>query len=538
MNGTITFSYLLAGAATIFASYFIIARYKKKLTSLMSSGIGENITDEKTNTIAKSIQLRLIKDQNEGKGNAKSVEKRKWQTFTIYIVAYLAYVITYSVLDLVNTQTSLSFYRIVFVGLLISPPICLLYVHIFISDPNKEIKLLLKLFGISIIIITVWQFITSYKSPTFYEGIMLFGIYNALPILLIFLFRLKKIKSVSLTISIFSFLTLLITSLIINFFSRNDNALRSATDILFDTGLKGDSFKLSFFGLLIVVGLLIAWQALRIFKYFYNQHQITQLQLFADAYLLIFGIYHASISASEGNSAYIVYIVAFVAYKIVSIFLFRKNKENEDKITKLLYLRVFDLGEKSESLFKAIETEWRFAGPTQLITGPDLAHTTVEPHEIISYLAGNLKQSFSTSNEQVENNLKNIYMKPLFDNSYQTNEMFCDNIHWKTILNGLVKKTDVVLMDLRSFDKKYEGCIFEIRQLCYLFDLHKCVFVVDKNTNQTFLEETFKGCFAALPIDSPNAMGREVSVNLFELDTLENEKAKGLFQTLIGLVYN
>jgi hypothetical protein len=59
--------------------------------------------------------------------------------------------------------------------------------------------------------------------------------------------------------------------------------------------------------------------------------------------------------------------------------------------------------------------------------------------------------------------------------------------------------------------------------------------VVDKNTNQTFLEETFKACFAALPNDSPNAIGGEVSVNLFELDTLDNQKAKGLFQVLVGL---
>jgi hypothetical protein len=286
---------------------------------------------------------------------------------------------------------------------------------------------------------------------------------------------------------------------------------------------------------LLLVGTLFAWQALRIFRYYYNRQKITQLQLFADAYLLIFGLYHASISASVGNSAYLIYLVAFLAYKLVSIFLFRMNNENQKKSTKLLYLRVFDLGEKTENLFKAIETEWRFAGPTQLITGPDLAHTTVEPHEIISYLAGNLKESFSTNNAQVEKNLENIYLKPLFDGSFQTNEMFCDAVHWKNVLTGLVKKTDVVLMDLRSFDKKYAGCIFEIKQLCYLFDLKKCVFVVDKSTNYAYLEETFKVCFAELPTDSPNALGGEVIVNLFGLDTLDNEKAKGLFRNLTSL---
>jgi hypothetical protein len=535
LNGIIFFAYLLAGILTVVISYLIIAWYKKDLLHLMNNGKSDNQNDNLLKTIYRQIELRNIKSQNKISPKAQLVKSIKWQTFTVYLMAYLAYILIYSILDLQNTKIEHSVYRIAFLILIISPPLCLLYIHIFIADQNIELKLLFTICGISIILITIWAFLFSDETPNIFDGIRLFATYNAIPLILIFLFRLRKIKGVSLTLSIFSFITILISSLIISFFSFNDNALRIITNLLYNAGFKGTSMKLVFFLLLILIGSLVAWQTLRIFKKFNNKHQITPLQLFADAYLLIFGLFHASLSASEGNSAYIVYFCSFLAYKFVAILLFRLLSKKEETNSKLLYLRVFDLGEKTENLFKAIETEWRYAGPIQLITGPDLAHSTVEPHEIITYLAGNLKESFSTNKSKVEQNLSNIYLKPLLDNSYQTNEMFCDNGHWKDVLVGLLKNTDIVLMDLRSFDKKYAGCSYEIKQLCYLLDLSKCLFIVDNNTNRPFLENIFIDCFAELPYDSPNAKKEVTTVNCFELNTLNDESSFEIFQLLVEL---
>lgn len=94
--------------------------------------------------------------------------------------------------------------------------------------------------------------------------------YNAPPLIIIFLFRLKKIKGVSLTISTFSFITLFVTSLTIGFFAENEAGLRVASNILHNLGLRGMPAKITFLLIFILIGALVAWQALRILKYYYN----------------------------------------------------------------------------------------------------------------------------------------------------------------------------------------------------------------------------------------------------------------------------
>jgi hypothetical protein len=52
------------------------------------------------------------------------------------------------------------------------------------------------------------------------------------------------------------------------------------------------------------------------------------------------------------------------------------------------------LGKVSQRLFDALDKHWRHVGSIQMIAGPDLATTTVEPHEFLDFLRGRLARRF------------------------------------------------------------------------------------------------------------------------------------------------
>src|SRR6185503_4308267 len=88
-------------------------------------------------------------------------------------------------------------------------------------------------------------------------------------------------------------------------------------------------------------------------------------------------------------------LVAFAAYKLVStvaLTLLRGRRRGPN--VRLLLLRVFALGKRSERLFEVLGSYWRHVGSIQLIAGPDLATKTIEPHEFLDLLTGKLARRF------------------------------------------------------------------------------------------------------------------------------------------------
>ena len=74
-------------------------------------------------------------------------------------------------------------------------------------------------------------------------------------------------------------------------------------------------------------------------------------------------------------------------------------------------------------------------------------------------------------------------------------------------------------MDLRSFSRQRQGCIYEIKALFRLMPLSRVLFVVDKSTDLPFLQQVMKEACQELPSDSPNYSPKETSlvVRLYRL---------------------
>jgi hypothetical protein len=72
--------------------------------------------------------------------------------------------------------------------------------------------------------------------------------------------------------------------------------------------------------------------------------------------------------------------------------------------------------------------------------------------------------------------------------SVGTMKFFCFDWTWKWVLATLVDKADCVLMDLRAYTSKREGCTHELSVLATKPHLDRLVILFDKNTEKEAVE--------------------------------------------------
>jgi hypothetical protein len=144
-------------------------------------------------------------------------------------------------------------------------------------------------------------------------------------------------------------------------------------------------------------------------------------------------------------------------------------------------LRVFSLGRRSERLFDALATHWRHVGNIRLIAGPDLATTTVEPHEFLGFLSGRLARRFIDGPETLDLRLSETDLEPDPDGRFRVSDYFCYDDTWLTVLSRLADESDAVLMDLRGFTPQNRGVTHEINVLVDDVQLGQVVFVTDRH---------------------------------------------------------
>src|SRR4029077_1819779 len=116
-------------------------------------------------------------------------------------------------------------------------------------------------------------------------------------------------------------------------------------------------------------------------------------------------------------------------------------------------------------LLEDLGQRWRYLGPIRLISGPDLAHATIEPDEFYDFLSGRLSRAFIKDKADLESRLCLDTNIADLDGLFRIQDIFCHDDTWKMTVSRLAGDADAVFMDLRGFTPSNRGCIFEIQQL-------------------------------------------------------------------------
>ncbi|HYP69119.1 MAG TPA: hypothetical protein VEP67_12830 [Thiobacillaceae bacterium] len=273
----------------------------------------------------------------------------------------------------------------------------------------------------------------------------------------------------------------------------------------------------------------LGWLLARWIARAYRRGRLSEQSLLLDALWLLFASGYSMWLVKGGVVWMLAGPLAFVAFKLTWMLAATYSKRAPSQSVGLTFLRVFALGRRSEALLENVAKHWRHVGSIQLITGPDLAASTVQPHQFLDFLAGKLARHFVGNEASLAQSLAERDRGADPDGRFRINNFFCHADSWKAVLPHLVRDGDSVLMDLRSFDAKHAGCTHEIRHLVAEVPFRRCVLAVDASTSQAFLDQTLASA-ASLQPGSPN-FGRSLEeIPRFTFGTAPDETRRLLWR--------
>lgn len=328
---------------------------------------------------------------------------------------------------------------------------------------------------------------------------------NAIPSVLLLFFLNRRIRAVGPLVLLFMIFGAAGATLLTSVTGSNPKLLRAISDFAHSLGLGATgtiwSLHLLGFSLFAIAG----WIVVDSLRRMYEQKIISDQSVLIDAIWLLFGIVNSVGLAFEGPRWFLSGLAAFMIFKIISALGFRLSRWGRPGAGKrLLLLRVFALGRRSESFYNSLGKSWRSVGSIQMIAGPDLVTTAIEPHEFLDFIAGKLTRRFIDSGQTLDLRISQMDLETDGDGRFRVTEFFCHDDTWKMTLSRLADESDAVLMDLRGFSQKHTGCIFEIHELFNLVALERIVFVIDDRTDQDFMRQTMTQAWRQTKNRSPN----------------------------------
>jgi hypothetical protein len=156
--------------------------------------------------------------------------------------------------------------------------------------------------------------------------------------------------------------------------------------------------------------------------------------------------------------------------------------------TPLLVLRLFRRPGPVGWLFDQVVQRWRFVGPVLLITASDLAARTLDADELVQFLEGRIGERFIASAEQLP---PPAGTSANHDSRFPVQEFCCYDSSWQAVLEQLLQRSQVVLMDLRGFGPAHGGCLHELGRLGASTHLQRVVLLADASTHRASAAEAF-----------------------------------------------
>lgn len=404
-----------------------------------------------------------------------------------------------------------------------------------VAVPTRRAKLATT--SVYFIVLTALSAIVMATSPTFGWGdaILIWSFINLPVTVLLLAFLNRRIRAVGPLVFTFLFLVLMGHLALIAAVGE-EGRLRAVSDLGAPFGLGADGILLGLIVLDLVAFGLTGWLALWWIRDRYERKRISDQSIILDAIWLMVGVVHSTSLVAFASTAWALSgLFALAIYKVVTwagFTLVGRRAGPASKSPKLLLLRVFSLGKRSELLYDALGMHWRHAGSIWLIAGPDLATTTVEPHEFLDFLSRKLARRFIDGPQTLRLRLSEADIDPDRDGRYRVNDFFCHDDTWRMVLSHLVEDSDAVLMDLRGFSPQNDGCVFEIDELINTVLLGRVVFIIDETTDEPFLRHTAQRAWDRMRLTSPNRLSVSGQLRLFRFTGSRSSELQQLLRTL------
>lgn len=235
----------------------------------------------------------------------------------------------------------------------------------------------------------------------------------------------------------------------------------------------------------------VRWLARRLAILYRHKKFSDPIYLFSGIWLLSLVFQAMVLSHSLGFKAY--GLVGAWLLIPVAVILIKGFLGPQHQPPMLLLLRVFRGDDSAEALFDSVVERWRYSGNTVMIAGKDLALRNIEPDELFSFLSGRLQDRFISDKFRLNQALPELDEEVDPDGRFRVNEFFCFDSTWKMVLETLVGKAGLVLMDLREYTPERKGCSHELQVLASKPHLHKVIILMDRHSDKKTAEQLLAG---------------------------------------------
>lgn len=524
--GPLTFVLLVALALVLPISFVLIKRYRRAVSKSMGRSAGSPANRPAPLVSSQSPQQAAQPEQSSvahyGAGVAElysEVLHAPRRTAAVYFVAGACYAFIMTIAAFVSDDTfEIAPIRFISLFWIYLWPVVLTVNLVAAATRRAKFASVAVYFLILAIIIAISIPISSGAS----WGLLLaWTIYNLPATVLLLTFLNRRVRAVGPLVLIFLLLAVLGSQLALSILLISDVIIYALLDAV---GILGLGHITVFYGLALLGFVIVwplGWLLLRIVRSLYEQKKISDQSISIDAIWLLFGIaYSLMLASGEKISDWWIFsgLLAFIGFKIVAwagLRLLNSRTSETKNLSRLLLLRVFSLGKQSERMFSALATHWRHVGNIELIAGPDLATSTLEPHEFLDFVSGKLGRRFIDGPQALEQRISEMDIKPDQDGRFRVNDFFCHLDTWKMVLSSLVKETDAVMMDLRGFTSENRGCLHEIDELVNIVPLGRVVFIIQSPADEELLRNTVKESWKLMRPTSPNCLSTPDELRLF-----------------------
>jgi len=544
LTGILPFVFFVGAAITYPLSLFLLKRYKAAVLKTMAAIGGKApVADAGRDTMATAgsaegletiaIDAASAPDlPTSAQARYSRISRSPWSTARAYAAGGAAYSVTLGAVQLI-ADGSFSILRLVVLAYVYAWPIIIAVNLIVPSTRRLKIRTYGGYFAgllvLSIIAVSVST------NLSILDPFIVWALYSLPPSILVMAFLQRRVRAVGVMILAFTVIALIGANVALSVVDSSASLLSAAAGAGSAVGVNAVGVFVTIIMVGAVIFGIVAWFANKWITSRYLEKRLNDQSLLLDSMWLVFVMVQSIGLAFVGMAWYLAGIAAFVVYRLTVRSRLKAREASSAVRTEpsnLLFLRVFSLGRRSERIFDAISTQWQYAGNVRMIAGPDLAATTVEPHEFLEFLSGKLEQSFISSSEALDTKMRTLDTSPDFDGRYRINDFFCYEDTWRSVLSRLVTESDAVFVDVRNFSPGNAGLIFELNELVSVISLDRVVLLVDQSTDTGLLDRTLQDAWANMRADSPNHGADNARIRICTLTSDQPQDIAHVLQSL------
>lgn len=336
------------------------------------------------------------------------------------------------------------------------------------------------------------------------DGGVVWASTNLLPTVLVAVVGWRRVRAVGPLVLAFLVLGVAGATALVQALQMHEPLLHAVISVAFAAGFSGRATFWLLLGLGLTGAGLLAMPLLKALARRYEARAFSETQLSIDALWLVFAVAQGVSLAFNAPAWALAGLGAWLLARGVMALLWRLQPASPAPQQRLLLLRVFALGDRSQRFFERLRRHWLPLAPVWMIAGPDLVTSTVEPHEFMAFVGGGLSREFVADAEDLDRRVAAFDPRPAPDGLHRVEELFCRADTWQMAMQRLADGSAAALMDLRGFEPGRDGCRYEIGRLLDTVPLSRVLLLVDSTTREAHLRTSVAELWADVAAGSPN----------------------------------